>query len=244
MTLTRRLFVLVAIALAPAVLIQAYNELDLRRSREKEVHELAVRQAELAASELDQIFTGVRNLLLAVAKVPSIQELDTPRCVAYLAMLQPSVPYLYSISALDLQGRLLCRQAMPPQNVTFADRSYFQDAIANDRFVIGEYTDGRLVNRPVLPLALPLRDSTNQIIGVVAAALDLGWLSKFPRSFSVSCTQARPDRWPWSVRMAHPGCWVTSLLRRREITTSAPASPRKSRSPRWIARRSAASCSS
>ena len=52
MTLAQRLFLLVVVALLPALAIQAYNELDLRRSREAEVRELALRQAELAASEL------------------------------------------------------------------------------------------------------------------------------------------------------------------------------------------------
>ena len=177
MTLTQRLFILVAIALLPAIVIQAYNELDLRRSREQEVRDLAVRQAQLAASELDQIFAGVRNLLTAVAEVPSVRALDTPACVAYLATLQPKVPYLLSISALDLEGRVVCRQEPPPKDLRFADRPYFQEAIATGGFVIGEYTEGRVALRPVLPLALPLRDQAGAVIGVVAAALDLRWLT-------------------------------------------------------------------
>src|SRR6185503_11889563 len=40
-----------------------------------------------------------------------------------------------------------------------------------------EYTEGRVALRPVLPLALPLRDGAGAVIGVVAAALDLEWLS-------------------------------------------------------------------
>ncbi len=177
MTLTQRLFLLVTIALLPAILIQAYNELDLRRSRETEVRELALSQARLAASELDQIFTGVRSLLTAVAEVPSVRALDTPACVAYLATLQPRVPYLASIAVLDLNGRVACRQTPPPPDLRFADRSYFQEAVAGDAFVIGEYTEGRVALRSVLPLAMPLRDSAGVVIGVVAAALDLGWLS-------------------------------------------------------------------
>src|SRR3954464_3242950 len=113
-TLTQRLFALVGIALLPAIVIQAYNELDLRGSRYAEIHKLSQRQAQLAASELDQIFSGVRNLLIAVAEVPSVRALDTPACVAYLATLQPKVPYLLSLAALDLRGRAGWRAAPPP----------------------------------------------------------------------------------------------------------------------------------
>ena len=177
MTLKQRLFILVTIALLPAVVIQAYNEFDLRRSREQEVRDLAVRQAELAASELDQIFGGVRTLLTAIAEVPSVRALDTPACVAYLATLQPRVPYLASIAVLDLQGQVVCRQEAPRRDLRFSDRSYFQEAIATRAFVIGEYTEGRVVLRPVLPLALPLQDTAGTVIGVVAAAMDLRWLT-------------------------------------------------------------------
>ncbi len=177
MTLTQRLFVLVIIALLPALLIQGYNELDLRRSREQEIHEQALAQARLAASELDQIFNGVRSLLTAVAEVPSVRALDTPVCVAYLATLQPKVPYLASLAVLNLAGEVKCRQALPDPELRFADRPYFQEALATGGFVIGEYTDGRVALRPVLPLAMPLRDTTGAMVGVVAAALDLWWLS-------------------------------------------------------------------
>ena len=91
MTLAQRLFLLVVVALLPALAIQAYNELDLRRSREAEVRELALRQAELAASELSQILEGVHSLLTAVAEVPAVRALDAGPCATFLANLQPRV---------------------------------------------------------------------------------------------------------------------------------------------------------
>ena len=178
MTLTRRLLLLALIAILPAIVIWTYTEVSLRRAREAEVHDLALRQARLAASELERIFDGVRSLLVAVAEVPSVQAFETESCVAYLAGLQARVPHLLSISALDLEGRVWCRQAPPPQDLRFSDRSYFNEAITAGRFVIGEYTDGRVAKQPVLPLAIPLRDGADRIIGVVAAALDLRWLGE------------------------------------------------------------------
>ncbi len=150
MTLARRQFLLVAVALLPAVAIQAYNEYDLRRSREAEVHELALRQAQLAASELDQIVEGVRNVLATVAAVPSVRALDTPACVAFMAALAPQFPHLASLAAMDLEGRLACRQEPPPQEPRFADRPYFREALASGGLVVGTYTEGRIARRPVL----------------------------------------------------------------------------------------------
>ncbi|HEY8381118.1 MAG TPA: HWE histidine kinase domain-containing protein [Microvirga sp.] len=185
MTLTRRLLLLALISILPATVIWTYTEVSLRRAREAEVHDLARRQAQLAASELERIFEGIRNLLVVLGEVPAIRALDTPACVAYLATLQPKIPHLLSISALDLDGRVRCRQETPPETMRFNDRSYFQEAVAEDGFVIGEYTDGRVALRPILPLAMPLKDAGGRTIGVVAAALDLEWLGQRLRERAV-----------------------------------------------------------
>ena len=56
-----RLFVLMAVALVPAIAIQAYNELDLRRARRIEVRNQALGLARLAAAEQQQIVQGIRQ---------------------------------------------------------------------------------------------------------------------------------------------------------------------------------------
>ena len=177
MSLAQRLFLLVAVALLPAILLQAYNEVERRDARQAEVRDLALRQAEQANSEIGQIVEGVRNVLITVAEEPAVRALDTPACVAFISTLRPRLPQLVSISALDLDGRARCRQDAPPADLRFDDRSYFRDAVAKDDFVIGEYTESRVSGRRVLPLALPLRDGAGRIDGVLVASLDLQWLT-------------------------------------------------------------------
>jgi PAS domain S-box-containing protein len=177
MKLTHRLFVLASVALLPAIGLQIYNEIALRRAHEAAVRDAAMRNARQAASELDRVLESGRTLLMAMAKVPSIRALDTPGCVGYLAALQPEAPHLLSIAAIDLSGRVRCRQQLPADELRFSDRSYFKDAIRTGEFVVGEFTSGRVAGRPVLPLALPLRGDDGEIIGVLAVALDLRWLT-------------------------------------------------------------------
>jgi PAS domain S-box-containing protein len=178
MNLTRRLLLLAFISVLPAIAIWTYTEVTLRREREAEVRELALRQAQLASSEIERIFEGVRSLLVAVGEVSSVQALDTPACVAYLTALQPKVPYLVSIVALDLNGAQRCRQQEVLTQVSYEDRSYFRQAITTERFVVGQYTRGRVRQEHALPLALPLRDKDGVIKGVLVAALDLTWFGR------------------------------------------------------------------
>jgi hypothetical protein len=75
-SLMSRLFVLVAAAMLPAIAIQGYNEIDLRRTRQVEVQDEALGLAKLAAAEQLQIVQGVRQALIALSEVPAIKAKD------------------------------------------------------------------------------------------------------------------------------------------------------------------------
>jgi PAS domain S-box-containing protein len=181
MTLTRRLLLLALISVLPAIVIWTFTEVSLRRAREAEIHEQAIRQAQLAGTELERIFDGVRNLLIAIEETPSIRTFDTPACSSYLGSLQQKVPQVRAFIALDLEGRVRCSSgetAYP--DLRFTGRFYFQDTLAKRQFIVGDFTssfiEGGLPIHPVLPLAMPIRDDGGNIVGVMAAALDLNWL--------------------------------------------------------------------
>jgi PAS domain S-box-containing protein len=183
MTLTRRLLLLALISVLPAIVIWTYTEVSLRRAREAEVNDLAIRQAQLVGAELERIFDGVHSLLLAIDETPSIRSFDTAACSPYLKAIQAKVPYILSFVAMDISGHIRCR----PTGTTdtqhyFADRRYFHNALGERGFVVGEYTpafeEGGLGQHPVLPLALPIWNDRGDVVGVLAAALDLRWLSQ------------------------------------------------------------------
>jgi two-component sensor histidine kinase len=173
-----RLFILAAVALAPALAILAYNELTLRRSRVAEVHQLAVRFGQLATQELEGIVGGTEGLLRAVARTPVVRSFHPEGCRTFLADVQAQSPSLSALTAIDLDGRVRCRREMPTAGQTLADRPYFREVVATGRFVVGEYTVSRISGQVGLPMAAPIRDEAEQIIGVLAAGLDLDWLGR------------------------------------------------------------------
>lgn len=182
MTLTRRLLLLALISILPAIVIWAFTEVSLRRAREAEVNDIVIRQAQLAASELDHIFNGVNSLLLAMDETPSIRTFDTPACNAYLRSVQQKVPYIVGFVALDLDGEVRCNSTgLINSDLRFKDRTYFEDTLVKKGFSVGtykaEFPEGGLGARSVLPLSLPVWGDDGEIIGVVAAALDLKWLN-------------------------------------------------------------------
>jgi PAS domain S-box-containing protein len=190
MTLTKRLLLLALISVLPAIVIWTYTEVSLRRAREAEVNDLAVRQAQLVGAEIERIFDGVQGLLLAIDETPSIRSFDTAVCSPYLKAIQEKVPYILSFVAMDISGHIRCRPTgtVDTQHY-FADRPYFHNALGMKGFVVGEYTpafeEGGLGPHPVLPLALPIWNDRGDVVGVLAAALDLRWLSQKLRERTV-----------------------------------------------------------
>jgi PAS domain S-box-containing protein len=178
MTLARRLLLLALLSVLPAVAIWGFTEVALRREREAEVKDLALRQARLTSSELGRIVQGVRGVLTAIGEMPAIQLRDAPACAAYLRSLQPKVPHLLTIGLTDREGRALCASQPLTAAVNVADRPYFREAIETGEFTIGEHTEARVSRQAVLPFAQPLRDADGRIVGVVAASLDLRWLGR------------------------------------------------------------------
>ena len=176
LSLRARLFLLAAVALAPALLILAYNEIAFRRSREAEVHALALRLGQLASLEMERIVGGIEGMLRAVARAPVVRSFNNESCQAYLADVQAQSPHLGGISAVALDGSIHCRSGASDANVNLADRPYFRDAIRTGQFVVGEHTVSRFTGRPAPPLATPIRNESGEVIGVLAAALDLDWL--------------------------------------------------------------------
>lgn len=178
MGLFGRLVVLVAVAVAPAVAIQAMNEIDLRRERQAEIHGQAERFGRLAASELDRIIDGTRLLLGTMLEAPSVRAMDSAVCTAYLANIQARFPQYLRLGVFRPDGTVICASRPVPPGFDITVQPHFQDALQSGEFAIGVYQFAERLNRHALPMALSARDGTGRPVAVATAALDLGWLTE------------------------------------------------------------------
>jgi signal transduction histidine kinase len=197
MGILARLFALVLVAMLPAVAIQAYNEIAGRRTRETEVRDDAMRLAQFASGELDRIVENGHAVLVAIANLPAVRELNASACSTYVASLQKNFPQYLAIGAIDLEDRRFCASMPIPSQATATNRDFFRKARDTGMFTVGDYVIGQLVNKPVLPLALPFRDGSDHVAGVVYVALDLDWLARYfmeTRPFTKKAALAIADR--------------------------------------------------
>ena len=160
MSILSRLFILVAIAVLPALAMQAYAQFDLRREREREIRENALRLATFAAGQVDRIIEGGAGLLAALARLPAVRSRDSAACSAYFAELKQSHPQYRVIGATDIQGRAFCASTDIPPGFSLSDRPYWRQAIQTGGFTVGVYNVGVLAKGPILPLSLAFRDES------------------------------------------------------------------------------------
>ncbi len=179
MTLLSRLLVLVFVALLPAIAIQAYNEFDLRRSRQIEVQNHAVNLADLAAAEQRQIVQGIRQVLIVLSQLPSIKARDGQECNATLGAVKQRFPVFLTLVVTDLKGRPFAIPTIVRSQSIVSARAYFATALKTGDFTVGEFSFGLQSGRRAIQFALPFYGTDGQIGGVIIGTLNLDWLADY-----------------------------------------------------------------
>jgi signal transduction histidine kinase len=179
MSLLARLFVLVAIAVLPATGILAWTQFQAYQTRIVDVHDTALQQAKLVASEQDRLIDGARQMLIALATMPMITNQEADKCTTYLQELIKKYDAYSTMVAIGADGHSYCGSTpVSQQNVFLADRRYFKEARATNGFVVGEYLQGRLIPNKVLALAYPIALANGER-GVMLLTLKLDWMAAY-----------------------------------------------------------------
>jgi PAS domain S-box-containing protein len=174
LSLRERLVILMLAAVLPILALSiwlAQREFDER---------IAVTQtqllmgASLLAANEDRAVDAVEQLLAAVATMPdlSLGNRNRERCQAYFENLRKRYPIYSNLGLLARDGHAVCHSNWAMGDANGADRTYFREAVAQRRFVMGEQIIGRMSGRRAMPFASPVIEG-GEVTGVVFAALDL-----------------------------------------------------------------------
>ncbi|MBX5105074.1 HAMP domain-containing protein [Rhizobium lentis] len=162
-------------ALAPVVTMLAYNEIALRHQRNEEVRASAAQAARQASSEVERIVEGSHALLVSVSAMPSVRHLDVSACNEALKSVADNIPNVSTLFVIGLDGRPVCGSTAFPDGVTFSDRDYFQQILKTRDFTVGTYTQSRLSDKHVLPLAMPLMEG-GIFKAIIVSGIRMDWL--------------------------------------------------------------------
>jgi two-component sensor histidine kinase len=217
MSIKARLLLLIIVAALPVFLLYLWSEVANHRQRHLEAEDQLLRSARLLAAQQDQFFQRAESLLGTMLVGVSDDWRESERCNAYLARLAERNPAYTGFGVATPDGTIVC-SSIPERmlGMSLADRSYFQDVLANHDFSIGDVTVGPASGRAIVGLALPLLgpDGSVELAGI--SGLDLTGLSEtisasalpphgvavvFNEHGSVMARMPNPEEWVGKVQV-------------------------------------------
>jgi signal transduction histidine kinase len=188
-SLTARLIILVLIAVCPAIVIQAYNEYELRKASEATIRQQVVQITKQFGEEIGELREGARQLLLALAQLTPVKLRDSEACSALFATLGSQYANYSLLAAADTDGRVFC-SSVPLAYSSVADQPFFKRAMGQDGLAVGNYWADQASGRRMIHFALKFGNGDSGTAGVVFAGLDLAWLSEHLKERGLSPTSS------------------------------------------------------
>jgi signal transduction histidine kinase/CheY-like chemotaxis protein len=174
-----RLLLLILICLAPMVGAQLFVQFDLRQERRAQLGELAMRQAELANSDLVSIVDGTRQLAATVGQFAAALD---PACPERMTSLIHDLPNYKFIAFYDAGGHAVCASDPALMAASATHPVWLDDLQHTTTFRIGTYTTAADIDGAFLPMVLPMYPRPEAAkpdpVALVVVALDLGWLKR------------------------------------------------------------------
>ena len=171
MSLRRRLSVLVAIALAPSLLLTGYNAARWKIFLEDEAHTSALLVARFTSSEFEQIIENSRQLMTAMTKYPVDFEHDE-QCTAYFKSIIADTPTYREAAIIDTSGKFHCSTIPIPPTLDVTDRLYFYEPLKTGKLTVGTITQGRITNSTSIHVSMPYKDAAGAVKGVIVLILN------------------------------------------------------------------------
>jgi hypothetical protein len=120
MSLRRRLSVLVAIALAPSLLLSAFNAARWKIFLEDEANSTALSAARFVSAEFELVIENSRQLMTAMTKYPSVLAQEE-ECSSYFKSVIADIPIYREATIIDTDGKFHCSTIpIPPTTLVIA----------------------------------------------------------------------------------------------------------------------------
>ncbi len=177
-SLRSRLLLLVALAVAPSVLMTVYTGWKERQNATEAAQENLQRLTNLAAINEAESLRSARQLLRDMSDIPDLLD-NADKCSALLRTLLKRNPNFANLGLIRLDGYVACSAVPSARPVNLADRVHFKKAISERKFIAGNYVFGRVIQKHTINLTYPVTNEDGDVIAVVFAALDLAALDKF-----------------------------------------------------------------
>jgi signal transduction histidine kinase/ActR/RegA family two-component response regulator len=191
-SLRARLILLVALAITPMAAMTVLTGVREREHAIDVARENLQRVANLAAANEAQSLEGARQILRDLSSIPDLLDNQDDCSVLLSDILSKNTDYV-NFGLIQLNGDVTCSAVASVSPVNLADRAHFRRAVAERRFIAGDYVFGRVIGKHTINLTFPVIKG-GEVKAVLFAAMDLVELDKF-----VLDVQLSPGSVLWTV---------------------------------------------
>ena len=178
--LSIRAQIIVIVVLMAAVMVGIITVLAVKQHNHalREAQELAARTTRQVSSEINILTAGANLLLTTLSRTIGIPLNDAPAVNTLLADLIRTYPQYANLLAIDTTGVLRAAAVPFKGAVSYGDRRFFINGISTGHFSSGEFSIGRILNKPVMVLGLPVKDASGRVRGLMAATIGLDYFTE------------------------------------------------------------------
>jgi PAS domain S-box-containing protein len=207
--------ILLLLAILPAILLTFRSGFEQRLLAAESAQAEALRLARLAATYHIASIEGARQLLIALSQIPELQQGNPEACSFYLRRLASQFENYTSLNVLLPDGTLYCTSLINPLVQNYSDDPFFQVALQRQEFIVGNYMVGINSGIPIIPFYYPMFNEYDELIGLVAASLNLKWFSVITSDIDLPDNSALlmvDSQGTILARHPNPELWVGQFL--------------------------------
>lgn len=169
---------LVLLILLPLFAIIFYSSYEQKQHAIDYATQSALRVARNMALQQKFVEENTRQLLSVLSQLPDIKYAkDSSKINPLLKHIMQQNPSYAVLLMVDSKGDLIA-SGLGEAKLNVKDRKYFKDVMRTKSFSVGEYTRGRLTQKPVLHYAYPLLTADRKVESVLIASFDLMYYDK------------------------------------------------------------------
>jgi PAS domain S-box-containing protein len=166
------LVVLVLIAILPAMGIVLYDGLQFERQAFRDANETAMGFTRNLALQMERITEATRQLLVTVANMQSVKDLNIAASNRLLNEILTANPMYENLFVVDSKGSVIAAaKSFSPQNVK--NHKYYRDAVATKEFSSGEYDSSISSDFHAFHFSCPVLDKKQRVRAVIVAEIAL-----------------------------------------------------------------------
>jgi len=178
-SMSRKLMLLVMLAVLPALLILLYSGIEQRQKSIEDAKNNVFQLTHNMAKAQQEITSSTKQILSTLSILPAVQAMDARATTEIFRTVIKQNPNYTNVTLLDLNGDVLA-SARTFIKTNLADRKHVKEALAKKDFAVGEYIILRVgTTVPAFAFAYPVLDKMGSPKGIITMVIKLANFSSF-----------------------------------------------------------------